>query len=498
MSAEAPSPASRPPLGRFLKHSGIYAVGNMLNRVGALLLLPIYTNYLTVAEYGALEFFYVISAVVTGLLSVGIAHATLRFYFEYDTEMDRNAVVTTNLTVSFLVTSVGVALVGIWSEEITRAIFGAETSYRMGVKIVLATLVMELSSQVCLAYMRAKERSLLFVGIMFFKLLAQVGANTYLVIREGMGVEGVLLGNMSAVAMGWVILVVFVLRNCGYRFDGAKVMPTLKYSFPFLLSTVTGIVAAYADRFLINSLLTLQALGIYALALKFGEILESLIGEPFNRSYGAYRFSIMKNHDAAKVQADIVRFLTIGLAAAGLGVVYFSHDLLYFMSDKSFWPAAEIVPLLVLAGAVSVLVYPAQTGILYEKKTRHIFHLGLLSALVSVSANYILIQVVGLAGACLAQVVRAVVVLWATNRISQRYFSVRYDLRRIGGVLAIAVVFFALSVPFREMPPMPGIAIKMAMYMGFLVCLYFSGVLDASERNRLRSIVVRCWPSAKA
>ncbi len=75
--------ATQQDIGRFFRHSSVYAFGNVLNRLGAFVLLPVYTNYLTVSQYGAIELFYTIAAVVSSLLSIGIAHATLRFYFEY-------------------------------------------------------------------------------------------------------------------------------------------------------------------------------------------------------------------------------------------------------------------------------------------------------------------------------------------------------------------------------------------------------------------------------
>lgn len=478
------------PLGRFFKHSSIYAFGNILNRIAALLLLPIYTNYLTVAEYGALELFYVIAAVVTGFLSVGIAHATLRFYFEYDAEADRHSVVTTNLTVSLLITSVGVLLAGQWHEALAKYVFGGP-EYSRGVLIILATLVLELSSQVSLAYLRAREYSMLFVGIMFFKLLIQLAANTYFVVFRDMGVEGVLAGNFLAVAFGWICLTAFVLAKCGYRFEWGKAVPALKYSFPFLLSTLTALVSNYTDRFLVNSLLSLQILGIYALALKFSELLESLIGEPFNRSYGAFRFSIMKGSDATEIQARIVRYLMIGLCAIGLGIVYFADDLLRVMSDSAYWPAASILPILMVGSLLKVLNYPLQTGILYEKKTRHIFHIGLIAAITSVVSNFLLIKWVGLVGACLAQVLTAAVVLVVTNRISQSYFKVRYDYRQLATIAAVTVVFYLLSMPLAGLQVSVTFFAKILLYATFIVALLYSGGLHATETAWLRSALTR-------
>lgn len=478
------------PLGRFFRHSSIYAFGNILNRIAALLLLPVYTNYLTVAEYGALELFYVVATVITGFLSVGIAHATLRFYFEYEAETDRNSVVTTNLTVSLLISLAGVLFVGQWHEGLARYVFGGP-EYSRGVLIILATLVLELSSQVSLAYLRAREYSMLFVGIMFFKLVLQLAANTYFVVFRGMGVEGVLTGNLMAVAFGWICLTIFVLSKCGYRFEWSKAVPVLKYSFPFLLSTITALVSNYTDRFLINSLLSLQLLGIYALALKFSELLENLIGEPFNRSYGAFRFSIMKQGDAAAIQARIVRYLLMALSATGLGIVYFTKDLLTVMSDPAFLPAAAILPILMVGSLLKALNYTFQTGILYEKKTRHIFHIGLIAAITSVALNLVMIEWLGLAGACLAQVLTAAVVLAVTNRISQRYFRVHYDYRRLLAIAAVTVAFYLFSLPLAGLSGFAGFGAKALLYAAFLLALFFSGALLAGERSALKSAATR-------
>ena len=64
------------------------------------------------------------------------------------------------------------------------------------------------------------------------------------------------------------------------------------------------------------------------------------------------------------------------LALIGLGIVYFGRDALVLMADRKFWPAADLLPPLVLAAVLQVLTYPLQTGFLYHKATRHVFHVG--------------------------------------------------------------------------------------------------------------------------
>jgi O-antigen/teichoic acid export membrane protein len=306
-----------------------------------------------------------------------------------------------------------------------------------------------------------------------------------------MDVEGVLIGNCIAVAFSWAVLVAVVVRECGYRVEWSKAVPVLRYSFPFLLSTVAGLMSAYADRFLIDTFLSLRLLGIYALALKFSELLDSMIGEPFNRSYGAFRFAMMKEDGAGEKQARIVRYLFMGLMTTALGIVYFARDLLMLMSAPPYWPAASIVPVLMVGSVLKVLAYPIQTGILYEKKTHHIFQIGVVAAVTSVTGNAVLIPLFGLLGAALAQIITASVVLFVTNHISQRYLTVGYEYKRTAIIVGVTVLFFVLSLPLMTMPMYVGIPAKLLLYVIFAATMIFSGALDRSEIGWLRSMLKR-------
>ena len=472
--------AERPSLGRFARHSLIYALGNGLNRVGAFLLLPIYTNYLSVAEYGVLELFYAVAAVVSGVLSVGISHATLRFYFEYEDEDSRRALVSTSLIAAFVIAAAGAGVVAIGSAELAHRLF-PDADYSRALLLILAMLVFDLSAEVCQAYVRAREKSLFFVAIAGARLVVQVVANSFLVIVLHAGVEGVLLGNLGAVAVGWTILVAYTVRHCGLRFHLRKLVPVLRYSFPFLLTTMVGIVAANVDRFLINGLLTVQALGIYALATKFAKLLAELIGEPFSRAYGAFRFSIMNSPEAAPMQARLVRYLLAGATIAGLGVLYFTRDLLMVMSDREFWPAAQILPLLVLAAILDLVSYPLQSGILFKKRTDQIFYIGTAIAVVRIAAGFALIGAFGLTGACAAVLLGSAVNVVLTDRLAQRFFPVKYEHGRLAYILLCAAAFYCASLPLASLAWPVALAGKCVLLAGYVAVLLISPIFDRHE-----------------
>ena len=473
---------------RFFKHSSIYAIGNIINRIGAFLLLPVYTNYLTVSEYGVIEIFYVISSVVSGFLAIGLAHATLRFYFDYQNEKDRHAVVSTNLIGSFSICTLGSVFVAIAATNIVTHVFH-NTVYVTGIYIILITLIFELSSQICLAYIRAMEYSTFFVGVSIVKLIIQISINSYLVIVEGAGVTGVLIGNMITVIVGWAVLSAFTVYKCGIRFHLDKFIPVLKYSFPFLLSTIMALIASNVDKFTLNYMVSIEALGIYALALKFSMIIEQLVGEPFSRSYGAFRYTIMHKDDADKMQASIVKYLFIITIIISLSVSYFAGDILYVMSSEAFWPAASIVPLVIVSSIIKIMIYPEQSGILFSKNTKYIFYFTSVAAVVSVIANIVFIYFFDLVGACLALIITDLTVLIMTHKVSRKYFPVNYEYKAMFMVVIVGMVFFAIPYALPEIGLIQRVLVKICLICVVVYILYKLPILSLDEKLRLYNLI---------
>lgn len=467
-------------LNRFFHHSSVYALGNIINRIGAFLLLPLYTNYLSVAEYGSLELFYTVSSIVSGLLSVGIAHATLRFYYEFESDEDRHKLVRTSFLAILGLGTLGAIAVGLFSQPITAAFFKSD-AYRWGLPLILVTMVFELGSQVCLAYIRATERSMFFVGLALAKLMLQVALNALLVAKYHAGVEGVLLGNCVAVFAGWLILALFTLKHCGIGFDGAKLIPVLKYSAPFLFSTILGLISGNIDRVLIGTRLSLAALGTYALATKFSQLLTELVGEPFNRSYGAFRFSIMGKPGASEMQERITRYFTLGLLAAGLGIALFTREVLMLTSESQFWDAARYTPLLVIVAIVRAVTYPVQTGILYGKRTSQLFYTKCASTAVCVPLIYALIAPFGIAGVCIAILISALAELLITDYWSQKAFKVTYHWWRVGTAGVIATGLYLLALYLEPSHIWLSVLLKICVWLAFIGLLIASPALQREE-----------------
>ena len=66
------------------RHSAVYSLGTFMQRIVALLLLPVYTRFLTPHDYGVKELIGLSTDVIAILLATAISAAFYRFYFSYE------------------------------------------------------------------------------------------------------------------------------------------------------------------------------------------------------------------------------------------------------------------------------------------------------------------------------------------------------------------------------------------------------------------------------
>ena len=79
------------------KNTTIYAVGTIILRAGAFLLIPIYTNYLSIEEYGILASLFITIEVLVILMNSGMKNSFIRFFKESENENKTGQLIGTSL-----------------------------------------------------------------------------------------------------------------------------------------------------------------------------------------------------------------------------------------------------------------------------------------------------------------------------------------------------------------------------------------------------------------
>ena len=73
----------------FFKNSFIYTIGTVLTRGIGIILVPIYTRYLSPAEYGIIDLFMILGSIIALTIALEIHQAVVRFYQDTEDEIKK-------------------------------------------------------------------------------------------------------------------------------------------------------------------------------------------------------------------------------------------------------------------------------------------------------------------------------------------------------------------------------------------------------------------------
>lgn len=476
---------------KLISHSGIYLLGNILQRAVSFIMLPIYTRYLTPADYGVLELLSMVIDIVAILLGLRISQAIFRFYHEYDDEHQRHTIITTSMILLGGVNLLGVAVIAVFSKPLSLLVFDQPDMTYLLI-LFSFTLLFQAMVAIPMTYIRARQKPVLFVAFSIFKLSLQLSLNIYFVVFLQMRAEGVIYSSLIAGIAMSCILTAYTLKITGLSFSLTQAQALTSFSFPLVLTGLISFFITFGDRYFLRYYGNLSEVGIYALAYKFGFLLMFLIVGPFSNHWDSEKYIVMKSPHASKIyQQTFLAYSTIVSFFVVL-VSVFVNDLLRIMSDSSFWPASKIVPVVMLAYVFNAWASYTNLGIFAKDRTIEIAYGTFIGALV-VGLGYItLIPKFGVMGAAWASVFGfGSRFLWINWR-SQKLYNMNLPWEKVFLILTMGIAAYILST-FGPEKLIPSIFFNILVTFSFVISVLFLPILPKDWRYSLILFMFKPW-----
>src|SRR6185312_10798668 len=97
-------------LRRLATTGAAYTASSVISKLIAVALLPLYTRYLTRADYGAAEVLLATVVALSIVVRLGVIEALLRFYYRFEDRAERDEVVRSSFALLLLTSTVGALL----------------------------------------------------------------------------------------------------------------------------------------------------------------------------------------------------------------------------------------------------------------------------------------------------------------------------------------------------------------------------------------------------
>lgn len=477
---------------KIAKHGSVYFIGNILQRAVSFIMLPIYTHYLSPADYGVLELLTLIIDFVSLIFGMGLADAIFRYYAKYEKEKDKNEVVSTSLLIVLFMNIIGVFFIFSVSEPLSHFVFGSK-NYTNLIILYSITLLTQSLISVPMVFFRAKQRPFIYLASSLIKLIMQLCLNIYFIVFLEMRVEGVIYSALITGAVMSTVLSAFTLYWTKIRWSMNKAHELVHFSLPVIGASLLSFYFTFGDRYFIRVYCGVGEVGIYSLAYKFGFLLDYLVMQPFFNIWKSEMYAVAKKDNAIKIFQDIFIIFSIIIVFTGVGISVFLEDVLSIMAHPDFWPAASIAPIIMASYVIQGWMGYGSIGIMIKEKMIERTYANLIAVIVITPGYLFLIPLYGSFGAALSTLaafsVRGWYLIWRSNKIY--YMGLQWS--KIIYLVGIAFVIILLST----LSPnyiIKAIVFDVIIMFLFLGLIYIAPILPSNIKRDLINFVK--WPKS--
>ena len=471
-------------LKELLRHSAIYGLGSIVARILGVLLLPLYTRYLSPGDYGLIETLVALSAVLAALVAQGMKSAFFRFYFDSTEEARRLLVVRTAFwyvqAAATVVLALGVAL----ARPISWLLFGTNDHAGL-VAAAFVGLWAAMNYEQMTSLFRVEQRSTAYVAATLANVAVTIAATVLLVVVLDKGPLGVIVGNFTGTLIVYAALLWYSRRRLGLQFDRSLYRAMNRFGLPLVPSALALWLTNFSDRFFLVKLADPHEVGLYSIGVRIASAILLLL-TAFRMAWPAFAYSIDDDREAQRTYSFVLTYVVLVTCWLALALGLLAPWIVRLITTRPFYPAQNVVAPLAFGAAAFGAYIVVQIGTGRARRTGTNWLVTGLGALVNVVLNVALIPPFGRVGAAVATVAAYTLLFLAMAWRANRVFPVAYQWRRVVTLAVAGVGLTVLGKAFDA--PLP---LALALVAAYPLVLVPLGFYLPAERRRLRRLFPR-------
>lgn len=471
------------------RHSAIYGLGGLVARILAIVLLPLYTSYLTTADYGAIETLIAMATVLAVLLRLGTQSAFFRFYFDSKEPADRLVVVRTSFWFTMTASTAGLLAGELFARDISQLFFSSSDRTDL-VRAAFVGLWAQMNYGQLTSLFRVEQRSSSYVIASLANVLITIGATVVLVVPFHEGALGVIVGNFTGTLAAYLGLLAYRRQQLGLQFDWALFKRMEHFGLPLLPSALALWAINFSDRFFLVKLASGDAVarqgetGQYSIGVRVASVIVFLL-MAFRLAWPAFAYSIEDDREAKRTYPYVLTYLLLLCSwlslALGLLAPWIVHVL---TANSSYYGGAKVVALLGFAATAYAGYAVVVIGVGRARQTQFNWVVTGAAAALNVGLNFALIPRYGMIGAAIATLAAYALMFAGMTWNAHRLFPVAYQWRRVATVVGIAVGLTVLGKLTHVSLPL-----AILIVAAYPLALALAGFYLPAERARLRALV---------
>jgi O-antigen/teichoic acid export membrane protein len=430
---------------KLIKQAGIYGLGDLVTNLISFLLIPLYTSYLTPADYGVLQICNISEAILIIIMSLGITSSFFKIYFESKNTEYRKQVIGTAFSIYTIFSLTVTCLMLAVSYFYSNSILGIENRGFYLLNLITLGALFQGYLNLVFANFRAEEKPQYYAIVSILKVLLYTSMNIYFITVLQRNYFGIKEVRLISVFISLIITIPYLFKKISFKFNVAIAKKLLQIGVPLGIGAIATWVLNLTDRYMIKLLLpdatAMSEVGLYSFGDKYTVILKFLIVFPFMQAWGPLMYSYQNDINAKTIYKKIMHYYSFVAGIILLFFVIFAQDLISVLArSESYIQAYKVVPILAFSKLLIGLYVVFTLGVTLTSKTKHIAYSNFLAASINIVLNFFLIIKFGIFGAALASLIAHLIRITYLYHKSQKYYFINWEIKKL--ICFLIFIFF--------------------------------------------------------
>ena len=427
---------------RLGKNAILMFLGNAGSKLLVFFMLPYYTTWLSVEDYGTVDLIQVYVSLLIGICTCCLTEAI--FVFPKGQPITKQQTYFTSGSIFAVIALCMTGLLFILLIYIFRywSFSGIFTQYNACIFLMLCTSFLQTYTQ---QFARSIDKVNVYVTSGLVLTISTVISSLFTLPRWG------IYGYIYSLVFSYLVSAIYtIIAASEYRYfifrrlSKASLWEMLRYSIPMIPNTLMWWILSTMNRPLLEYYTGLKAVGIMAVANKF-PLLLSMLYSVFTYSWQISVLEEFGKEDYPSFYNKMFRIQFFVFSLFVIGIAFLGRPIIEIMTTPDFYGAWHYIALLSLSVAISNLAGFVGTTFLATKESKYYFSTSLWGGLACLALNFLLIPSWGIWGAVVSIMVANSLIFILRLRITRRYSPI---IKGGGYIIGLLVVVIAIALSF--------------------------------------------------
>lgn len=480
--------AIRPKIKLFGYSTIIYGFSNLLTKIVVLTLIPLYTTYLTVFEVGIIALLEMIELFVITIIPIGCVNAMWR-YLPEEKGIKKNKIIISTFTIMILSGIFITGLLVLFRVSVGK-VFNIPNDNNLLLFVFVSCFLRAISTFIYWL-LQYKNQAFYYLKLSLIEFISLVGLTIYFIIGCNLGIMGIYYAKIIVFSTIFISTILFLIKTVTVLPSFDLIKKILSYGLPIIPLTLLTPVLTVSDRYFLNIFVSIEEIGQYGIAYKFGMLINMFLVMPIQRSWGPQMFQAGSSlKDDKSIHEDITFYYSfIGLYFL-LGLSFFSDTIISIFANENYLSLSWLIPWISLAYFIGGFRMFFVASASLADRTDLFVKTGIYTIISNIILNYILIKHFGIRGAVASTILSYLILVGLLLITSKSINVIKWPIKKIfhGIFIATLLIIIFESIKDFSLTNNNIIIIKFILLLLFPIISISTNLIGQKEINGLRSI----------